>query len=142
MSNNFYKNSSNITNLIQFMKKFGYRLIDIDLNPYGYHRSSEKTLINENKDFLLGGDLYFIIDPEENFLSNEIKFRLGLVLLGAGFKQCGFELIKESSFLNDSEISSLKEQLLKVPVIRILSKLYHSLPAKIFNFLNKIRLIK
>ncbi|MBS30384.1 MAG: hypothetical protein CMG39_04400 [Candidatus Marinimicrobia bacterium] len=139
MSNNFYKNSSNITNLIQFMKKFGYRLIDIDLNPYGYHRSSEKTLVNQNKDFLLGGDLNFIIDPDENFLSNEIKFRLGFVLVGAGFKQCGFELIKESSFLNDPEISSLKNQLLKVSVTRSLVKFYHSIPSRIFNFLNKIR---
>lgn len=141
MSNNFYRNSSNICNLITFMNKYGYRLISIDLNPFGYHRSSEKILITENKDFLLGGDLNFIIDPEKNLLSDKIKFRLGLVLIGAGFKQCGFELIKESYFLNALEIISLKDQLLKVSVMRSLSKFYHSIPSRIINFLNKIRSI-
>jgi len=82
---------------------------------------------------------FFTHSNLENFLSNEIKFRLGFVIFGASFKQCGFKLIKESNFLNDSEISSLKNQLLKVSVTRSLVKFYHSVPSRIFNFLNKIR---
>ena len=137
MSNNFYKNSSNIQRQIDYMIKFGYRLVDINVNPIGHHRSNKKIFENENKDFLLGGDLYFSIDPDLNNLSEEKKLRLGLVLIASDFKQCGYELIEESKLFNINDLKIIKKELLKTTFLKNTMKIYHSIPTKIYNLLNR-----
>ena len=68
MANDYYQNSSLIDQQISYLKKKGYRLINISpVTDITYNRS-QNDYFKINKNFLLFGDLHFILDPDNIFI--------------------------------------------------------------------------
>lgn len=138
MVNDYYENSSLIDQQIKYLKLKGYRLINIlPVDDIRYSRS-KNNYFKINKNFLLFGDLHFILDPDKNSLNHEKKARLALILLAMGYKQNAVEILEETNYFKDNkEIKLLINEFNKVPLRKKILGIYNRFPFLIYNLFRK-----
>ncbi len=86
-----------------------------------------------NKNFLLFGDLHFILDPDKNKLNNDKKTRLALILLAMDYKQNAIDILEENKNFDREELHQLIKEFKKIKLRKKLLKIYNKLPYIYFN---------
>lgn len=135
----YYKKHNIFGEIHNYLEKFGYRLIHIDLDQPKY--SPIKTVIPSinDKGLMYAGDAYFCVDYTRFKFDKDIYKRLTLISFALGFTNLGLFFQEKSKDLSNDQMKIINKMLSKKSFLRKAVDSWKLFPSKIINLLGVIR---
>lgn len=125
-----------------YLNRFGYRLIDIDLDHPRYTRDKSNCMFKAYRQAIYAGDAYFILDPDRLSLSAIDLQRLACLCLMFGFVSLAISFLRDARLLGDGEIDEIEMTLgRKWTKLRILS-VWNKIPFEVAKVFRKLKIRK
>ena len=107
----YYDNHSLLGDQQILLSKYGFRLIDLNLEHSGYTRSKSRLPMYADRRLMYAGDAFFILDPDRNELLVEDRYRIALVSFIFGFNSLAISLLRETGYFSTDELNELEDTL-------------------------------
>jgi FkbM family methyltransferase len=129
-----YEHHALLGDLHVFLDRYGFRLIDLDLNHPPYTRSMGRLPKASDRALLQAGDAFFALDPDLTELTPIARQRIAIMSSIFWFNSLSLGLLREAGLMDASDIDAIEQAWQRPPLRRWAKQLWKEFPRKAADF--------